>query len=157
MVGWLAIYPTVPNSGLTSLVTATDVVASPTLIQRHASANQPPPARRWNKGILRQEKFTHNAHGPGPISLGAAVGSGTSDGYYEEAREGQIVTEGSRRQPISVRDAHRCWTGAVRTSENTTYANFVELRQGEVPRIPLPRTRVSSIERKGEGGSRIAS
>jgi hypothetical protein len=54
----------------------TDVVASPTLVERHAPANQPPPRCRWNKGILRQEKFTHKAHGPGPIGLGAAVGQG---------------------------------------------------------------------------------
>jgi hypothetical protein len=39
-----------------------------------------------------------------------------------------------------VRYAHRCWTGAMRPSENTTYANFLELRAYELRRIPLPRT-----------------
>ena len=36
----------------------TEVVASPTLVERHAPVHQPPPRWRWNKGILRQEKFT---------------------------------------------------------------------------------------------------
>jgi hypothetical protein len=54
----------------------TEVVASPTLVERHAPAHQPPPRCRWNKGILRQEKFTHKAYGPGPIGLGAAGGQG---------------------------------------------------------------------------------
>src|SRR5829696_3810546 len=36
------------------------------------------------------------------------------------------------------------------TSENSENANFVELRYGEVRRIPLPRTRVN----KGPGGWR---
>ena len=54
--------------------------------ERHAPASQLPPPRRLNKkSILRQEKFTHKApHSRGPIGLGAAVGQGTSDGYYEE-------------------------------------------------------------------------
>jgi hypothetical protein len=38
-----------------------------------------------------------------------------SDGYYEEVREVSIIP---LRQPISARNAHRCWTGAMRTSEN---------------------------------------
>jgi hypothetical protein len=46
---------------------------------------------------------------------------------------------------MSVRDAHRCWTEAVRTSENTTYANFLELRACELRRIHLPRTRVNRL------------
>ena len=63
---------------------------------RHAPANLSHllPSALEQGHILRQEKFTHKAHGPGPISLGAAVGSGTSDGFYEEGREGQTLPEG---------------------------------------------------------------
>jgi len=36
----------------------------------------------------------------------------------------------------------------MRTSENCSYANFVELRQFELRRIPIPRTSVNKGERK---------
>ena len=36
----------------------------------------------------------------------------------------------------------------VRISENPIQANFSELREGEVPRIPLPRTPVNKDIRK---------
>src|SRR5215203_1992975 len=41
------------------------------------------------------------------------------------------------------RDAHGCWTGARRTSENSVNANFGELRLHELRRINLPRTPVN--------------
>ena len=43
---------------------------------------------------------------------------------------------------FSARDAHRCWTGAMR-------ANFREFAEGEVRRIPLPRTWVNKGKREG--------
>jgi hypothetical protein len=38
------------------------------------------------------------------------------------------------------------WTGAIRTSEKPQNANFVEFYEGEVRRIPIPRTPVNSAE-----------
>ena len=34
--------------------------------------------------------------------------------------------DNARRQPICVRDGHRRWTGAIRTSENSEQAKFAE-------------------------------
>jgi hypothetical protein len=45
---------------------------------------------------------------------------------------------------FSARDAHRCWTGAMR-------ANFREFAEGEVRRIPLPRTSVNKGKKKRKG------
>jgi hypothetical protein len=41
---------------------------------------------------------------------------GTSDGYYEAVIRSR---DNPRRKPISAGDAHRSWTEAVRTSENS--------------------------------------
>jgi hypothetical protein len=54
-----------------------------------------------------------------------------SGGYYEEAREGQIIPEGSQTQsgtPIVL---------------GRGYANFGERRVCELRRMPIPRTRVN--------------
>jgi hypothetical protein len=54
----------------------------------------------------------------------ARCGGPTSDGYYEQDREVSIIPE---RQPTSADAAHRCWTGAMRTSENSGKEKFREL------------------------------
>ena len=42
-------------------------------------------------------------------------------------------------------------TPSMRTSQNFSYANFVERRYGELPRIPIPRTRVNKGMKEGRG------
>ena len=60
----------------------------------------------------------------GSVLLQDAVGCGTSaDGYYDEAKG---RSDNTGRKPISGLDAHRCWTDAIRTSENPQKANFAE-------------------------------
>jgi hypothetical protein len=44
----------------------------------------------------------------------------------------------------------------VRSSEKASWPNFVELRLGEVPRIPLPRTPVNKGTKKGRSPIRLA-
>src|ERR687893_2649291 len=82
-------------------------------------------------------------HWPGPSDLGAALGSGTSDGYYEEVRV----------SPILGRGANECWAGPA--------LNFGERRACELRRICLPRTWVNSVgwsasmETARQGGPRV--
>ncbi len=72
-----------------------------------------------------------------------AVGCDTSaDGYYDEAK-GRADNTG--RKPISARDAHRCWTSAMRTSENSVNAKFAEIVLDELRRTPLWRSSLCSI------------
>src|SRR5829696_5363151 len=66
---------------------------------------------------------------PRPNRPGAALGHGTSDGYDEEARKGQIIPTGSRSQP------------------GTPIGIGLGLR--ELLRIPLPRTSVNKGKEKG--------
>jgi hypothetical protein len=59
-----------------------------------------------------------------------AVGCDTSDdGYYDEAKG---RSDNTGRKPISARDAHRCWTSAMRTSENSVITKF------SLPHQPTP-------------------
>jgi hypothetical protein len=70
-----------------------------------------------------QGKFTQSALSPGPMGRDLhAVGRlrwvlGGSQGR----------SDNTRRKPLAAGDAHRCWTGAMRTSENSAYAKFVLL------------------------------
>jgi hypothetical protein len=58
----------------------------------------------------------------GSVLLQDAVGCGTSaDGYYDEAKG---RSDNTGRKPISALDAHRCWTDAIRISENSVTAKF---------------------------------
>jgi hypothetical protein len=50
--------------------------------------------------------------------------------------------------PILVQYAHKCWTGAMRTSENSVKAKFAERAQDELLRMHLPET-VWKIARGG--------
>src|SRR5215211_6948192 len=68
----------------------------------------------------------------------AALLWGTSVKYHQEARGSQ---DNTRRQPHTVRDAHGCWTAAMRelrrtpsmrTSENAQNANFAITEFSEV-------------------------
>jgi hypothetical protein len=48
----------------------------------------------------------------------------SSDEYYEEVGEGQIIP--FKEADLSPACAHGCWTGAMRTSENSYKAKFAE-------------------------------
>src|ERR671914_481788 len=69
------------------------------------------------------------AHGRSPIRPGTPMRQAASDGYYEEAREGQIIPEGSRAQPgtpicVGPGLCQLRRTPCMRTSENAQNANF---------------------------------
>jgi hypothetical protein len=61
-----------------------------------------------------------------------ADGLGTSEGYYEEGREGRIIPYGTRSESGTLMGV------------GPGDANFLELRYGEVRRIPLLRTSVNT-------------
>jgi hypothetical protein len=65
---------------------------------------------------------------------------GTSDGYYEEGREGQIIPEGSRSQPrMLIGVGPRLW----QTSENAVNTKFAEYPFHALRRIKA-RTRAEA-------------
>src|SRR5215212_8931566 len=66
-----------------------------------------------------------------------------TDQLAEAGAEGAQRQDNTRRVPIPAGDANRCWTGAIRTSENSVMAKFAESPKGEVRRIPIPRTPVN--------------
>jgi hypothetical protein len=67
---------------------------------------------------------------------------GTPEGYYEEVKEGSILPAG---QPISARDAHRCWTAAMRTVESFFSRHLGAFREfhtkGQFRELLLPDVR----------------
>jgi hypothetical protein len=58
------------------------------------------------------------AYGPGPIVPEPPCRAARPMGFMSELRK----VDNIRREPISARDAHTCWTGAVQTFENCAHA-----------------------------------
>src|SRR5215213_6468414 len=86
----------------------------------------------------RLNSSTRIAHSPPVRSTTSRRGVGHVLKYHQEARGSQDKT---RRQPITVRDAHGCWTAAMRellrtpctrTSENPQNANFAFTEFSEI-------------------------
>jgi hypothetical protein len=75
-----------------------------------------------------------------------------SDGYYEEAREGQIIPEGSRAQPgtpicVGPGLCQLPRTPLRRSSQNAQKAKFAEFYVCELRRIHIPRTPVNKSKK----------
>ena len=64
---------------------------------------------------------------------------GTTDGYYEEAREGQIIPEGSRAQPGTLR--------------RRSHPKPTKVTRGGNPWVPLGDA--TGAMRRGRRGSRL--
>jgi hypothetical protein len=67
-----------------------------------------------------------------------------SDGYYKEVGGVRIIPEGSLPQPGMLTEVG---PGPCKVLS----PNFRELRNGEVRRMPIPRTRVNKGKREGRG------
>src|SRR5829696_10184018 len=87
----------------------------------------------------RLNSSTRIAHSPRSDQPPAALLWGTSVKYHQEARGSQ---DNARRQPITARDAHGCWTAAMRELRRTP---FWRTSEKTLPRTLLNRAAIHPL------------